>query len=204
MTFRESSIQQVAEALRAGRPAIFPTDTVYGLGLSVLHAPSPHELFCIKGRDSNKPVAWLVEGSSVLSAFGRDVPDYALELAKAYWPGPLTIIVQANDSVPAPFQSSMHTIGMRMPDNPTALALIRQVECPIATTSANKSGAEAVSDPAMLDASLLKEVDVAVFDSLPKSGTSSTVVDCTGAVPRVLREGSISEKEVIDLARRQQ
>lgn len=204
MDFRESSIQQAADKLRAGCPVIFPTDTVYGLGLSVLHASSPQELYLIKGRASDKPVAWLVDGPESLSMFGRNVPDYAFDLARTYWPGPLTVIVSAAESVPVEFQSSQGSIGMRMPDNQTALSLIRQAGCPLATTSANISGTPAVSNFEHLDRSLLQKVGVAVLDSSSKSGTSSTVVDCTGPAPVVLREGSITEKEIIDFIRRQQ
>ena len=124
-------------------PVIFPTETVYGLGVSVEAAASPEALYDLKERDRGKPVSWLVGGVDDLDRYGAHVPDLARRLARAYWPGPLTLIVEAGDAVPAAFRSAAGSIGLRMPDNDTALELIEAVGCPLATTSANISGLQA-------------------------------------------------------------
>ena len=134
-----SSKREAVAALKRGEAVIFPTETVYGLGVSVEAAASPEALYDLKERDRGKPVSWLVGGVDDLDRYGAHVPDLARRLARAYWPGPLTLIVEASDAVPAAFRSAAGSIGLRMPDNDTALELIEAVGCPLATTSANIS-----------------------------------------------------------------
>ena len=135
------SLGEAACALAAGEAVVFPTDTVFGLGVSVKAAAGPRLLYDLKHRDAGKPVAWLVEGPETLDVYGRDVPAYARRLAETFWPGALTLVVRASAAVPAAFRSPVGTIGLRMPDSEAALALIRAVGCPLAVTSANLSGA---------------------------------------------------------------
>ena len=85
--------EEALEALKNGQPIVFPTDTLFGLGVSVLHAPSPDILYAIKHREKKKPIAWLVGGIEDLERYGKMVPDFAFALARTFWPGPLTIIV---------------------------------------------------------------------------------------------------------------
>ena len=196
MGFATSTIEEAARALRAGSPAIFPTDTVYGLGVSVRDAASPRILFSLKNRDAGKPVAWLVGGVGDLATYGSEVPDYAFSLARAFWPGSLTIIVKASDAVPAAFQSEAGTIGLRMPASDTALELIRAVGCPLATTSANRSGVPAPYRIESLDVLLALAVGTVVADAGEKSGIASTVVDCTGDRPAIVREGAVTAADI--------
>lgn len=242
---QQSSYAQVLEELKAGTPAIFPTDTVYGIGVAVDFARGPKELCALKGRSENKPVAWLVGDASALDVYGQDVHSYVRNLAQRYWPGALTLIVKANSRVPAAYQSHDGTIGLRMPDSPQTLTLIQMLGCPLATTSANitgepapktfeelnpalvrkvgavlASGQAATLDGAVLasgqgatlssamlageqDASLGGVVLSSEQDASPSgavlagaqdtalSGVASTVVDCTGPSPQVLRQGAV-------------
>ena len=96
-----SSKREAVAALKRGEAVIFPTETVYGLGVSVEAAASPEALYDLKERDRGKPVSWLVGGADDLDRYGAHVPDLARRLARAYWPGPLTLIVEASDAVPA-------------------------------------------------------------------------------------------------------
>ena len=181
---------QVVEALRAGRAAVFPTDTVYGLGVSVLHAKTPQPIFDIKQRAADKPVAWLVAGPGALDKFGADVPERARRLAAEHWPGALTIIVKANESVPLAFRPASGTIGLRMPDSQTALALIRELESPLATSSANLSGRFAPHVFADIDPRILQKAAAIDCDE-PASGVASTVIDCSQGVINVVRQGDV-------------
>ena len=216
------TLAAAAVALRTGGTAVFPTDTVYGLGVSVEAAESPAVLYRLKGRDEGKPISWLVGGPEALSRYGADVPAWAFALAKAFWPGPLTLVVRASTTVPAAFASAAGTIGLRMPASEAALALIRQVGCPLATTSANFSGLPAPGTFNQVDPVLLAKVDAAVPEgdakagcgahgaaaavsgtsaasalaAAPASGVASTVVDCTGQAPIILREGDITETQI--------
>lgn len=211
-------------ALAVGNAVVFPTDTVFGLGVSVSAAPGPQLLYDLKRRDAGKPVAWLVEGPEALDVYGRDVPAYARRLAETFWPGGLTLVVRASDAVPAAFQSPAGTIGLRMPASEAALGLIRAAGCPLAVTSANLSGAADTARAEDLDRALVARTAGVYLsdDSLshsaatgtagdsdapsasarfsagdrlvppPASGTASTVLDCTGEAPRVLRAGALT------------
>ena len=193
----DDAVTNAAAVLRAGGAVVFPTDTVYGLGVAVGSCASPQQLFAIKRRDQGKPVAWLVGGVDDLDKYGKDVPAWARAAAAQHWPGALTLIVRASSAVPAAFQSTEGTIGLRMPNSDVALDLIRAVGTPLATTSANISGAPAPSRDAQLNAELLKQADAVVrgIDCVGGEGVASTVVDCTGEHPVVLRQGSITITE---------
>lgn len=221
---RPLALKEATRALAAGNAVVFPTDTVFGLGVSVSAAPGPQLLYDLKHRDAGKPVAWLVEGPEALDVYGRDVPAYARRLAETFWPGGLTLVVRASDAVPAAFQSPAGTIGLRMPASEAALGLIRAAGCPLAVTSANLSGAADTARAEDLDRALVARTAGVYLsdDSLshsaatgtagdsdapsasarfaagdrlvppPASGTASTVLDCTGEAPRVLRAGALT------------
>lgn len=221
---RPLALEEATRALAVGNAVIFPTDTVFGLGVSVSAAPGPQLLYDLKHRDAGKPVAWLVEGPEALDVYGRDVPAYARRLAETFWPGGLTLVVRASDAVPAAFQSPAGTIGLRMPASEAALGLIRAAGCPLAVTSANLSGAADTARAEDLDRALVgrtagvylsddslshsaatgtagdsdapsASARFAAADRLvppPASGTASTVLDCTGEAPRVLRAGALT------------
>ena len=181
--------------LKAGRPAIFPTDTVYGIGVAVGFADSPQAIYNAKQRDEGKPVAWLVGVPEALDEYGVDVPEKVYRLADRYWPGALTIVVKASDKVPEAFRGPNGTIGLRIPDNDTALRLIRVVG-PIAASSANVSGGEAPCKAADLDPELVKCVDAVIEDDRQASGTASTVLDYSQDQPAIVRQGEIMEDAV--------
>ena len=219
---RPLALKEATRALAAGNAVVFPTDTVFGLGVSVGAAAGPQLLYDLKHRDAGKPVAWLVEGPEALDVYGRDVPAYARRLAETFWPGGLTLVVRASDAVPAAFQSPAGTIGLRMPASEAALGLIRAAGCPLAVTSANLSGAADTARAEDLDRALVARTAglylpggvaaagiasgcaeatpsasarFAAADRLvppPASGTASTVLDCTGEAPRVLRAGALT------------
>ena len=221
---RPLALEEATRALAVGNAVVFPTDTVFGLGVSVSAAPGPQLLYDLKHRDAGKPVAWLVEGPEALDVYGRDVPAYARRLAETFWPGGLTLVVRASDAVPAAFQSPAGTIGLRMPASEAALGLIRAAGCPLAVTSANLSGAADTARAEDLDRALVgrtagvylsddslshsaatgtagdsdapsASARFAAGDRLvppPASGTASTVLDCTGEAPRVLRAGALT------------
>lgn len=193
------SIEKTAAALTAGKPVVFPTDTVYGIGVAVGLAKTPQVLYDIKRRDSDKAIPWLVGKKSALAFYGCDVPAYALAAAEKFWPGPLTLIVKAASNVPEAFRAENGTIALRMPNDPVALALIERVGFPLATSSANFQGKPPAHTFDEVDRELLGLVAAALGDGSPRSGISSTVVDCTGSRPMVLRHGSVTEKDLFAL-----
>ena len=186
-----ADLAKAIATLKAGKPVIFPTDTVYGVGVAVRYATSPDKIYRIKGRDERKPIAWLVGGADALDRYGTDVPSEARALADAHWPGALTIVVKASSEVPCAFQSQEGTIGLRMPESDTALSLVQAVG-PIAASSANRAGESDSRAFADLDESLLDKVGAWVeADEAPASGVASTVVDCSTGVLRIIRTGDI-------------
>ena len=199
MTLGDTSVSDAAEALRRGRPVVFPTETVYGLGVAVGFAQSPDEVYELKRRSRRKPIAWLIADAADLETYGADVPAFAKDIARSFWPGPLTLVVRASDAVPAAFRSPEGTIGLRMPDNPTALELIRLAGCPLATTSANRAGFPAPRSLEEIDGDFARAVGLVVSDDREKTGVASTILDCTGDHPQVLRAGAIT---VADIAAR--
>lgn len=192
MPTKLSTVEEAAAALAQGKAVVFPTDTVYGLGVAVNAAESPRPLFDLKERDEDKPVAWLVADAADLTRYGAQVPAYAQKLAEAFWPGELTLVVRASDEVPAAFRSAAGTIGLRMPANDKALELIRAAGAPIATTSANRSGFPPTHVYRAVDRGLVARAGATMSDMQEKSGVASAVVDCTADEPVVLREGTIT------------
>ena len=195
---RASRFVEAIDALKEGKPVAFPTDTVYGLGVAVEYADSPKAVYDLKNRGTDKPIAWLVEGPEALDVYGLDVPERAKELASAYWPGALTVIVKASDAVPPAFRAPNGTIGLRMPDNETALRLIRVVG-PIATSSANVTGDEAPRVASEIDSDLAARVMVIGDDGAVASGVASAVLDCSQGKTTIVRQGAIME-EINDIA----
>ena len=184
-------LSAAVEALQQGKAVVFPTDTVYGLGVSVKHAASPQAIYDIKHRDAGKPIAWLVGGPEALDVYGNSVPEQVRELARKHWPGALTIIVRASSEVPVAYASAEGTIGLRMPASPVALALIERLGSPLATSSANLSGGPDPRLASELDESLRQAVGAIVEDDVLESGVPSTVIDCSQGTISVIRQGGI-------------
>ena len=193
-----AKIAQAGQHLRAGKAVAFPTDTVAGLGVAVRFAASPQVLYDIKGRDANKPIAWLVGSVDDLLVYGSDVPDYAIELARDFWPGALTLVVGASAQVPPAFRSPGATVGLRMPDHPIALALLADVGCPLATTSANPSGVAAPGASHDIDPAVRAAAACVLEGGANATGEASTVIDCTGGEARFLREGDLTKDYLLD------
>ena len=185
-----TELDKAIAALKAGQPVVFPTDTVYGLGVAVRYAGSPQAIYDIKHRAAGKPVAWLVDGPEALDEFGVEVPAEARALAASHWPGALTIIVKASSSVPAAYIPASGTIGLRMPASAEALELIQAVG-PIATSSANLSGGDDPRTFGDVDGRLLERAAASVRGAHPGSGTASTVLDFSQGKMEIVRQGGI-------------
>lgn len=200
--YATAQLDEAVRALNSGKAVAFPTDTVVGLGVSVEAASSPEAIYTIKQRDEGKPIAWLVSGEADLARYGRDVPPLAFELARRYWPGPLTVIVRASEHVPADFCAADGSIGLRMPNSKVALALIKAAGCPLATSSANIAGCPAPASVAELDPRISRTV-ACVFTgegdfaaASPASGEASTIVSFVDGAARLVREGAVSMEDL--------
>ncbi|MDR1422082.1 MAG: threonylcarbamoyl-AMP synthase [Coriobacteriales bacterium] len=184
-------IGQAASTLRAGALAVLPTDTVYGLGVALQADEGRQALYRVKGRDADKAIPVLIASPDTLGELATQLPAYAYDLARRFWPGPLTLVVRAARSMPPAWCASDGSVALRMPACAVTLALIRAVEGPLAVTSANRQGQAPASTVATLDPLIAAQVDL-IIDSGPVAlGISSTVVSCLHAEPQVLRSGAL-------------
>jgi tRNA threonylcarbamoyl adenosine modification protein (Sua5/YciO/YrdC/YwlC family) len=181
------------EALREGDIVGVPTDTVYGLAADAWHSGAADRLFRVKGRPRNVELPVLVSDADQAMGLVTGVPDAALRLMKAFWPGALTLVLPRAPEVTADLGDEDATIGIRCPAHPVPIALCREFG-PIATTSANRHGAPPLTRAAEF-AESLSGVAV-VLDAGECNGAPSTVVDATGETPRLLREGAIPWEQV--------
>lgn len=184
-------LELASECLARGGVVVFPTDSVYGIGcLAAPNNPAHRRIFEIKQRPASMKLPWLVEGVDDLIRFGRELPAYAIDLAIEYWPGALTLVVKASPEVPGEYRAQDGTIALRAPDNVFVRYLALTLG-PLATTSANVHGKDAATTGADIDPALIEAADLTFDAGAAPIGVPSTIVDCTGASPRILRQGAI-------------
>lgn len=188
------ALARAHEALRDGLPVAFPTDTVYGIGADLHNPQAIEQLFAVKGRPAQKAIAALLGDTAALNEVAASLNQAALRLAERFWPGALTIVVQRRLDLPDNLSSDL-TIGVRMPDHPVALALLR-LAGPLAVTSANLSGgANTTTAQEVLD-QLRDRIPLILDGGRTRGGQPSTVVDCTTDEPRILRAGPITSEMI--------
>jgi len=185
-----SHIAQAAEQLRAGAVIAFPTDTLYAVGARAADPVAVARLYEVKHRPSAQPMVWLVLDRAQVERFAV-VSDAAVELMARFWPGPLTLVL------PARTKNSGPTLAVRAPNHTVALALLRSLGEPIASSSANRAGAPPPVDADQVIAGLGDRVDVVLDGGPCRIGQPSTILDLSGAEPRILRQGAIPASELI-------
>lgn len=190
-------IDAAAAVLRRGGLVAFPTETVYGLGADAANPEALRRLYRVKGRPPGHPVIVHIGARADLDDFARDVPEDAGALTRAFWPGPLTLVLRRRrDRVADEAAGGRDTVGLRVPAHPVALALLESFGAGVAAPSANRFGRVSPTTAEHVRADLGADVDV-VLDGGPCAvGVESTIVDLTGPEPRVLREGGISAEEL--------
>jgi L-threonylcarbamoyladenylate synthase len=179
--------------LRAGGLVAFPTDTVYGLGALAFDGHAVAGLYQAKRRDAEKAIPILLGDAGALEEIGSPSV-MARRLAEAFWPGPLTLVVAKRPEVPDAIGMA-GTVGVRVPDHPVAIRLL-QAAGPLATTSANRSGSTNPRTADEVRAELEGKIDLIVDGGTCPGGRPSTVVDCTGGEPVVLREGPVTLEQI--------
>jgi tRNA threonylcarbamoyl adenosine modification protein (Sua5/YciO/YrdC/YwlC family) len=190
------AINLAASVIRDGGIVIFPTETVYGIGAAATSCIGPQEIIDIKMRPASKPLPWLVETEDALDTYGVNVPEYAHRLARHFWPGGLTLVVEASARVGKDFRDSRGTVALRCPDHEVVQELIRASGGPIITTSANTSGKPAPASFDELEDRLVAAADLTLDGGETRHGIQSTIVDCTGPEPVVVRDGLIPADEI--------
>lgn len=187
--------EAAAVVIRGGLVAL-PTETVYGLGANARDPGAVRRIFAAKGRPPDNPLICHVADAGGLELLARNVPPLAAELAARWWPGPLTLVVDAAPWVPQVVTGGLSTVAVRVPAHPVALAVLSAAGLPVAAPSANRSGRPSPTTAAHVVDDLGAEVDL-VLDAGPCSvGVESTVVDARGDIPLILRPGAVSAEDL--------
>lgn len=182
-------IKQVVESLERGGIIIYPTDTVYGLGCDIMQHKAIERICKIKQVDPRKSqLSFVCSDLSHLSTFAKPIPNPVFRLLREYLPGPYTFILPASKLVPKILQSKKDTIGLRIPDNNIAQAIIKELGRPILSASLPGEMVEDYTDPEVMNLNFPHEVDY-IIDGGIGGMIPSTIVDCTGDEPVVVRQG---------------
>ena len=192
-----------AAVLMSGGLVAFPTETVYGLGADACNAAAVARIYSVKGRPADHPLIVHVPTMDLLGDWAADVPAYAIALARDYWPGAMTLVVTRSELAGDFITGGQDTVGVRVPNHPVALGLLEAFAKAggkgVAAPSANRFGnvspttAQAVSDEL---SNYLGMSDVILDGGACAVGVESTIIDCTGEVPKILRPGAITEEMI--------
>jgi L-threonylcarbamoyladenylate synthase len=192
-----SQITQAANLLRENEVVAFPTETVYGLGANACSDEAVRKIYEAKGRPSDNPLIVHIASVSTLDKIVKDVPEYAYKLISEFWPGPLTLILpKKGDQLSTLVTAGLDTVGVRMPDHPLALDLIREADVPVAAPSANKSGKPSPTHASHVYYDLHGKISGILDGGATGVGVESTVLDCTSAVPTILRPGGVTKGQL--------
>ncbi len=192
-------MRDAAVKLERGALVAFPTETVYGLGADATNAQAVARIYQVKGRPTNHPLIVHISDLKYLDQWISSIPEYAIALAREFWPGPMTLIFERSELAKDFITGGQNTVGIRIPDNSLALALLDAFHklggAGIAAPSANRFGqvspttAEAVQDEI---GNYLSDTDLVLDGGPSEVGLESTIIDCTGEFPRILRPGAIT------------
>jgi L-threonylcarbamoyladenylate synthase len=199
------TIRDAAAALKAGHLVAFPTETVYGLGADARNADAVKRIYQVKGRPADHPLIVHISSINQAEKWAADVPDYAIALARNFWPGPMTLIFKRSAIAGDFITGGQDTVGLRVPSDPLALALIAEFEkisdSAIAAPSANRFGHVSPTTAQAVCSELsdyLAEEDLILDGGACIVGVESTIIDCTGNNPRILRPGAITEEMIAE------
>lgn len=193
------ALTNAAQQLQAGTLVAFPTETVYGLGADATNADAVARIYAVKGRPADHPLIVHVADAQDISEWASEIPDYAIDLARSFWPGPMTLILKRTDLAQDFITGGQDTVGLRVPDHTLALAFLSAFKKiggkGVAAPSANRFGHVSPTTALAVHEELGEYLnpDDLILDGGPSQvGVESTIIDCTGASPRVLRPGAIT------------
>jgi L-threonylcarbamoyladenylate synthase len=192
---RTRGIAEAVSAVRRGELIVLPTDTVYGIGADAFTPAAVNALLSAKGRGRDMPSPVLVGSVRAAQALVEDFGTYGQDLVDEFWPGALTLVCRANSTLAWDLGDAKGTVAVRMPLHQLALELLKETG-PLAVSSANRSGAPPARAAADAEAQLGESVEVYLDDGPSGEAAPSSIVDLTGAVPRLLRAGAISEERL--------
>jgi len=207
-TCSADAIQKAAEQLKAGHLVAFPTETVYGLGADATNEQAVKRIYEAKGRPSNHPLIVHVSSINALETWAQEIPDYAIDLARAFWPGPMTLILKRSEVAKDFVTGSQDSVGIRVPSDPIALELLTRFESlgglGIAAPSANRFGQVSPTSANDVQVELgeyLSDGDSILEGGQSEVGIESTIVDCRHEAPIILRPGAITAAMINSVAK---
>jgi len=202
------AMARAAEVLAAGALLAFPTETVYGLGADATNADAVARIYAVKGRPADHPLIVHIADMQDIAQWSDDIPDYAIALARAFWPGPMTLILKRSALAQDFITGGQETVGLRVPNHVVALALLNEFKKiggkGVAAPSANRFGhvspttAEAVSNEL---SEYLSAEDLILDGGASIVGVESTIIDCTTESPKILRPGAITEEMIENVSK---
>jgi len=192
----ENLIIQAAEKIKNGGVVVFPTETVYGIGASVLQEEAIKKLYAVKGRTFNKKTSILVGSIAMLNQVTQDISEVERILIEKFFPGPLTLILHKQNIIPDILTNGESIVGFRMPKNQIALDLINTVGSPIATSSANRTGEPSGVNLESIKNIFQDEVDFYLEGGPSEIGIASTIVQVIDGIPCIIREGTITKEDL--------
>jgi len=193
--------RRAVEALRQGQVIVYPTDTVYGLGCRIDHPQAVRRIYEIKGRPSTEALPVLLADPVQVEEYAVGVTMIARRLISRFWPGAVTLVVRRSDRIPPAVAGGGDTVALRVPGHPVPRALVRALGLPMIGTSANSHGMPSPATAQLAVCDLGDRVDLVLDGGRAALGRGSTVVDVTGEVARVLREGAIPASAIEGAAR---
>jgi L-threonylcarbamoyladenylate synthase len=200
------AMARAAEHLKAGSLVAFPTETVYGLGADATNPDAVARIYKAKGRPADHPLIVHLGDMQDIAEWSDEIPDYAIALARNFWPGPMTLILKRSALAKDFITGGQETVGLRVPDHVIALALLNEFKKlggkGIAAPSANRFGHVSPTTSSAVAAELseyLEESDLILDGGPSQVGVESTIIDCTGELPKILRPGAITEEMIKDV-----
>lgn len=192
---QRSALEAAAKTIAEGGVVVLPTETVYGIACDAFNERAVEEVFKAKGRHKGNPLPVIISAKAQLKRLVSHIPTIARPLIERFWPGALTLVMDAHPDVPLIVTAARGCVGVRLPNDPVALGLVRRTG-PLACTSANRSGGASAKSADQLDERLLKHVDIVLDGGKTKIGIASSVLDLTAPSPRLLREGTVTARMI--------
>ncbi|WP_368658127.1 L-threonylcarbamoyladenylate synthase [Metabacillus halosaccharovorans] len=193
-------ITQAAAKLKENEVVAFPTETVYGLGANAFSDDAVRKIFEAKGRPSDNPLIVHIASQEQLDEFVEDIPEYATTLISHFWPGPLTLVLKKKgERLSDLVTAGLDTVGVRMPDHPIALALLKEANVPVAAPSANRSGKPSPTQATHVYHDLQGRISGIIDGGSTGVGVESTVIDCTTKIPTILRPGGVTKEQMEEI-----
>lgn len=197
------TVARAAQALRAGALVAFPTETVYGLGADAQNAQAVARIYQAKGRPADHPLIVHIPSMDLMGEWAGDIPEYAITLARDFWPGPMTLVLPRSAIAKDFITGGQETVGLRVPAQPIALALLNEFVKAggkgVAAPSANRFGAVSPTNALAVKDELgeyLQEGDLILDGGQSLVGVESTIIDCTGVAPMILRLGAVTAEMI--------